>query len=324
VNSSTTISNPTGSPRRFVCLLLGITALLLLVLGALNYWVDPYNRFGNNRLGVFISAEREAKPVLLQRYPHDALIIGDSKAAMIPAGQVNDFRFFNAAFAGASSEEEYYCIGHFAHDLKLVVLEADYLQVDPPTNKGDVFAPAGFSSIFEFLFSSKTVEYSVRTITEHMAGTPASIRPDGSSDATGWFKLYDREDKAARQWRLTQLMGMFDHMPAAPPSSFYPKIAGLLRQRKIPCVVFVPPMEQELLDHLKTDAHQKIFKQWKSDLGKNFAHVVDLSGGPYSGPENFFKTDPYHFKPDTALRLMNEQVIPVALQAVANENAPGP
>jgi len=305
-------------------LLLGVTAGFLLLLGALNYWVDPYNRFGNNRLGVFISAEREAKPVLLQRYPHDALIIGDSKAAMIPASHVNGFRFFNASFAGATLEEEYYCIEHFARNLKLVVLEADYLQVDPPTNKGDIFAPLGFSSTFEFLLGSKTVEYSVRTITEHKAGTAASILPDGSSDASGWFKLYDSEDKAARQWQLARLMGAFDHAPSLRTSHYYPKIAAILRQRKIPCVVFVPPMDQELLDRLQTGAHQKIFNQWMSDLGKSFANVVDLSSGPYSGTENFFKIDPYHFKPDTAIRLMNEKVIPVALKAIANNNASPP
>ena len=321
MNSSTTISNPAGRPRRFIFCLLATTAGLLLVLGALNYWVDPYNRFGNNRLGVFISAEREAKPVLLQRHLHDALIIGDSKAAMIPAGKLNGFRFFNAAFAGATLEEEYYCIEHFANHLKLVVLEADYLQGDTLPNKGDIFAPADFSSTFGFLFSAKTVEYSVRTITEHLAGTPASLLPDGSSDATGWFKLYDHEDKAARQWQLDQLARQFDHTPIA-PASYYPRIAGLLRRRRIPCVVFVPPLQQELLDRLKTDAHQKIFNLWKSELCRSFPYVVDLSSGPYSGPENFFKTDPCHFKPDTAIRLMNEKVIPVALQAAANYNAP--
>jgi len=319
VNSSTTISNPIDRPRRFVFCLLGITAGLLLVLGALNYRVDPYGHFGNNRWGVFISAEREAKPVLLQRYPHDALIIGNSKAAMIPAGQVNGFRFFNAAFAGATLEEDYYCIEHFANNQKLVVLEADYLQGDPPRNNGDIFAPADFSTTFRFLFSAKTVEYSVRTITEHFAGTPASLLPDGSPDATGWFKLYDHEDKAARQWQLDRLARLFDHTRIA-PMSYYSRIAGLLRQRKIPCVVFVPPLQQELLDRLKSDAHQKIFNLWKSELCKSFPYVVDLSSGPYSGPENFFKTDPYHFKPDTAARLMNEKVIPVALQAVANCN----
>ena len=293
---------------------------LLAVLGALNYWVDPYGHFGNNRLGVFISAEREAKPVLLRRYPHDALIVGDSKAAMIPAGRVNGFRFFNAAVAGASLEEEDHCIEHFATNQKLVVLEADYLQDDPQQNNGDIFAPADFASTLGFLFSAKTVEYSVRTITEHLAGTPASILPDGSSDVTGWFKLYDHENKAAREWQLNQLAGSFAHVRNG-PMSYYSKIAALLRQREIACVVFVPPMDQELLDRLKSEAHQKILTRWKSELSRNFPHLVDLSSGPYSSPENFFKTDPYHFKPDTAVRLMNEKIIPVALRAAADGNA---
>jgi hypothetical protein len=295
---------------------------LLLVLGALNFWVDPYGHFGNNRLGVFISAEREAKPVLLQRFPHDALIVGDSKAAMIPTGRLEGFHFFNVAFAGASLEEEYYCIEHFATNQKLVVLEADYLQGDAPVSQGDIFAPADFTATFGFLLSAKSVEYSIRTITEHFAGTPPSLLPDGSSDVTGWFKLYDREDKTARQWQLDRLMRTFDLPDGAPASRYYAKIAGLLRQRRIPCVVFVPPLDQELLDRLNTGAQKKIFNQWKSELLKNFSYVADLSSGPYSGSENFFKSDPYHFKPDTAVRLMNEKVIPMALQAIANPGAP--
>ena len=40
--------------------------------------------------------------------------------------------------------------------------------------------------------------------------------------------------------------------------------------------------------------------------------MVDLSVSAYSAPENFFKSDAVHFKPDAGARMMNEEVIPVA------------
>ena len=148
---STTISEPQQSPRRFVFWGLGLAGAVVLASALLDYGIDPYGNFGNNRLGVFISAEREAKPVLLRRYPHDALLVGNSKMGLIPARQLEGFRFFNASFAGATAEEEYYCVEHFATHQKLVVLEIDFLQSDPPANKGDLFAPPGLEANLQLL-----------------------------------------------------------------------------------------------------------------------------------------------------------------------------
>ena len=61
------------SPRRFVILALGLVGGLVFTIGLFNYLVDPYGLFGQNRVGIYISAEREFKSSQVQRYPHDAL-----------------------------------------------------------------------------------------------------------------------------------------------------------------------------------------------------------------------------------------------------------
>ena len=92
------------SPRRFVILALGLAGGLVATIGLFNYFVDPYGLFGQNRLGIHISAEREFKPSQVQRYPHDALVLGTSRMAMIPVDDLKGFRFFNAGFGGGTAE----------------------------------------------------------------------------------------------------------------------------------------------------------------------------------------------------------------------------
>ena len=98
----------TLSARRFVLLVLGTSFAVAGGLALLNYVVDPYNRFGHNRLGVYISAERESKSMQVRHYSHNALLLGNSRMAMVPADRLNGFHFFNGAFGGGTAEEAYY------------------------------------------------------------------------------------------------------------------------------------------------------------------------------------------------------------------------
>jgi len=143
--------------RRHVLLSLTLAGALAGGIGLLNYCVDPYNRFGNNRLGVFISAERESKAVEVRRFPHNALLVGDSRMAMVPVSRLQDFRFFNGAFGGATSEEVYYFLNHFAIQDELVVVGIALGQCDPEIPQGDIFAPATWRSSRDNLLNLRTL-----------------------------------------------------------------------------------------------------------------------------------------------------------------------
>ncbi len=117
--------------RRYVFLALGLAGCLTGGLALLNLIIDPFNRYGFNHLGVYISAERECKVTYVQRFPHDALLLGNSREVRIPPGQLEGFRFFNAAFSGGTAEEAYYFLQHFAWHQRLVVLAVDISAHDP-------------------------------------------------------------------------------------------------------------------------------------------------------------------------------------------------
>jgi hypothetical protein len=303
--------------RRFVLLTLGLAGALTGGLGLLNYVVDPYNRFGNNRLGVYISAERESKPTEVRRYPHNALLLGNSRMAMIPVGGLRGFRFFNGALGGATAEEMYYFAYHFARPGDLVVLGVDLGGGDPPVLQGDIFQAPDWTANLNNLLNLSTVEYSFRTIGERWSGRPASLRADGSFEPAPWFALYDREDRAQLSWKLDELKHDLQNATGTTRErmTFYARLADCLRQRGAVCVVLVPPLHEELAKAL-TPAARAAFENWRRELETIFPTVVDLSVSPYGAAQNFFKCDPAHFKPEVGVQLLNAEVIPAALRAM--------
>lgn len=308
--------------RHYVLLTLGLAGALAGGLGLLNYWVDPYNRFGHNRLGVYISAERESKSTEVRRYPHNALLLGNSRMAMIPVAQLNGFRFFNGALGGATAEETYYFVYHYATRLDLVVLGVDLGAGDPPTLQGDIFAPPTWTATLNVLLNLSTVEYSLRTISEHAAGHPSSLTADGSFNPTRWFELYDHEDPPRLEWQLERLDREVEDYAGTSKErmSFYARLADCLRQRGITCVVLVPPLHEAVAQRVRASPVCVGLQAWRRQLDTLFPNVVDLSFSTYGAAGNFFKCDPAHFKPEVGVRMLNAEVIPVALRAVKEKS----
>ena len=311
--------------RRYVLLTLGLTGALAGGLGLLNYWVDPYNRFGHNRLGVYISAERESKSTEVRRYPHNALLLGNSRMAMIPVAQLNSFRFFNGALGGATAEETYYFVYHYVTRQDLVVLGVDLGAGNSPSLQGDIFASPSWTATLNALLNLSTVEYSFRTISEYAAGHPSSLGADGSFNPTRWFELYDHEDLPRLQWQLQRLEREVESYAGTTRErmSFYVKLADCLRRQGITCVVLVPPLHEEVAKHVQASPARAGLQTWRRQLETLFPNVVDLSFSTYGAADNFFKCDPAHFKPEVGVRMLNAEVIPVALRALqAKTNRP--
>ena len=298
--------------RKYTLWSVGLTLSMVSAIGAFNWIVDPYYYFGNNRLGVYISAEREAKPRMLLHYPHDALLVGNSKAAMIPAGQLAGHRFFNGAFGGASVEEMYHFVNHFATTQALVLLSVDLGHFSQGKPAGDLFAPRSMQDRLDKLTSLKSVEYSCRTIRSHLSGESPHMSADGSFIARRWFELYDRENPDELRYTLQTLKGGFDRYDREPGTGmeYYRKMAAVLKERRIACVVFIPPLHEELARHLQASTNYAKILLWKRELEAIFPRVLDYSIGPYSRAQNFFKADPVHFKPEVGGALINAEVMP--------------
>lgn len=312
-----------NSPRRFVLLALGIAGSLVFIIGLFNYLVDPYGLFGFNRSAIYISAEREFKSSEVQRFPHDALLVGNSRMGMIPVADLNGFKFFNAALGSGTAEEMYYFLKHFAHKQKLVILGVDLGQGDPDSLKGDIFAPSTLTATLNNLLNLKTVEYSVKTIYSHFKGIPVTLRDDGSFYVQPWFDRWDKPDPAYMAYAVEELRRSYlKNLDTSDiPMTFYSQIAKCLRERGITVVAVVPPIYEAVASHLRDASVMTRYQAWRSRLQAIFPLVVDLSVSPYCAEENFFKADPVHFKPEVGVRILNTQVIPIAERAVNQREA---
>ena len=300
--------------RRFVLLALGLAIGLTGGMALFNFVIDPFNRFGHNRLGVYISAERECKSHYVQQYPHDALLVGNSREIRIPPADLHGFRFFNGAFSGATCEEMYFFIEHFARHQRLVILAVDAGLSDPPELHGDIFAPAGLTSDFDNLLNVQTTEYSVRTIFESLSKNPQPIGRDGLVPPGSAAQNADQDDPQRAAYVIQLLQRRLEQYRCPPMTnmSFLVKIRDCLQQRGIACVVVVPPIHEALAQPLQSGTAGDEIVKWKQQLHAIFPQVIDLSFGSYNAAANFYRADPVHFKPEVGVRLMNTEVIPFA------------
>jgi len=300
--------------RRYVFLLLGLAGGLTGALGWLNLLIDPFNRYGNNRLGVYISAERECKSTYVRRFPHDALLVGNSREVRIPPARLEGFRFFNAAFSGATAEEIYFFLNHFAWHQRLVILAVDLGARDPEERRGDIFAPKGLTSALDNLLNLQTTEYSFRTISEFLSRHPEPIGLDGTVPVSNWIREADRDDPKKEAFLIESQRHSWEgyHCPPMEQMSFYIKIGDCLRQRGIPCVVVIPPTHEAVAQAAQNGSAPQELRAWKRQLGAIFPQLIDLSFSSYNAATNFYRSDPLHFKTEVGIRLMNEEVLPFA------------
>ena len=213
----------------------------------------------------------------------------------------------------------------------MVILSVELGQTDPPSLAGDLFAPPPWTATLDNLLNLRTAEYSVRTVWSHFTGKIPALAPDGSFDTKPWFDAWDKPNPAHRDLVLSQMKnGYVNPNPASrkTPASFkermtfYVRIAECLKRRGIPCVVVIPPLHQTVAEHIRAASMEPHFQRWRQDLDSIFPVVVDLSMSSYGAADNFFKSDPIHFKPDVGVQLLNTEVIPVALKTVQATNQP--
>ena len=298
--------------RRYTLSILAFAGSIVGSIVAVNLLVDPYNYFGWNTLGVYISAERESKAKLIRREDYDALLVGDSKPGMIPVSKLQGYRFFNASFGGATTTEMAQFIDRFAHGESLVLIGLDACKDDPTGPQGDPFVPWRLADVVDKTLSTQTLEYSIRTIKDHFIGTPPHMSSDGSFIADKWFELYDVEDPDRMRGRLEETSRHYENYtyPGPQRMASLRRIRSILEARGIPCVVFIPPLHEEVARRLQASPGQEAFQQWKAEVESLFPVVLDFSNSRWSAATNFFLLDPVHFKPQVGADLINQEILP--------------
>jgi hypothetical protein len=290
----------------------GGTALAAaLLIGLLNLLVDPYDRFGLNRLGIYISAEREFKSTEFPRFAPEAVLLGNSRAALIDVGGLKGHRFFNAAFGSAQVEEIRAFIEHYVHTQKLVVISLDLNGFSPLAQPvPDPFQPLTFRRSLGYIFSLQNIEYSVRTIGDHLKGKPTDFAPNGSFAEGNWAAKADVADDETARRRVDELRAQllrFRFDPARLES--LREIRDMLEKRRISLLVYIAPYNRNVLRGMEGSVALAQLNAAREAIKEIFPQTVDLSESEYSAPGNFFRGDPVHFRSAVGRRFLNERVL---------------
>ena len=300
-----------NSYKRYLYLFLGTAAALMVLVGGLNLFVDPYDRFGLNRLGVYISAEREFKSTEFPRYAPEAVLLGNSRAAIINADGLKGHRFFNAAFGSAVLEEMCFFVDHYVKTQKLVVLSLDAFAFASSSNVvKDPFTPLTLRRSLDYIFNLQNVEYSVRTIRDHLKGKHPSLAANGSFWEPNWAAEADQADPETANRRVQALV------ETLAPYRFDParldqvrEMRDLLERRNIRLLVYLTPINRRVWLELEGTPAQAEMNRTREALKALFPGLVDLTESEFSDPEYFFRGDPMHFRSAVGQQLLNERVL---------------
>lgn len=290
-----------------------------ILLASFNLAMDPFNVFGTNWTGEYIGAEREYKNDFVRRFPHDALLLGNSKVGYVDPQQLNgNCRFFNAAFPGAFAEEIYYFLERGLSDERLVVMGLDlemFNEAMTPLVPKEEFFRSARLGILDNLLGWTVAKASARSLSNWLSGKPPLYRRNGSSDATEAYETDRRMSAAADDPRTInrqlpvierRLFKSFSYSKAR--VDYIKKIKDLLDSKRVAAIVFINPLSEHMQRMYDRLGLNKEMDRLRSDLSQIFPAFHDLTKGQYLSPRLYFNFDPIHYKPEIGATFINEML----------------
>ncbi len=298
--------------RHYVATLGGVAGMILALAAALNYWVDANAYFGRNTLGFFTSAERQFKILGLARHPQNAVLLGNSKAALADTSLLRPPPvFFNAGVGGSLVEDVLAMTKHLPHDSPLIVVALDFGQFGNEHPYGENLPPAfTWHEWLANLLSRDAVGASVKTLASAVWHLPPTYRDDGTFDATGWYAHYDVPNPAARVEMVAA------HNARLRGFQFSPQRVALLQPLHDALtahgrfLVYILPAEAEEMSALVNLGLRPAYDDWRRRVREVFPDVVDLTDTPFADPKNYFYLDIMHPYPKIGARMIAETVLP--------------
>ncbi|OHE71393.1 MAG: hypothetical protein A2007_02795 [Verrucomicrobia bacterium GWC2_42_7] len=296
--------------KKYVYRTLGFSLAILLVIGLVSYYIDPYNFFGVNKLGVYISCEREYKAQQIYKYSHNALLIGNSRSAMINVSQLKQHRFFNAACGGEKHSEIYHFLKKHLSNENVVIIGISIGEMDPQNPSKDFFNEKKWKQISLYLFNIKNIEFCVKTLAKYLKKAPRSVAIDGSGNQVGWMQHFDTENVTIFNEKVNQIATEWSHYKFHENSlNYLKKIKNLLESRHIKLITYIEPVCEPIMAIVKKSDGYQEWQKWKVAVKQIFPDIVDLSESAYGKREYFFRIDPCHFRSETGIAFLNNEVI---------------
>jgi len=301
----------------FLIITFSTAVSIYILVGIFNYYIDPFSVFGNNKIGVHFSSEREYKMSGAIGYSHDSILLGSSKVANINPSQIKDVKVFNAAFSAATPEEMYFFINEFVKKNEIVFLGLDFYMFNefsfPLKNKEEMqfLNKSFYFLLYKYAFSLNLLKLSLRGLRRHLTNQPVSIFPNGqrntSKDDT--LDLESRDENYDRILDKLKEINFNKYKFSYSRLEYLKKIKMLSEERGFRLVVFLNPLHPEVLNLVKSEDLLTFFELFLNESKKIFPNLADFTQGKYSKREYFYKHDPYHYKPEIGARMIQDLVL---------------
>jgi len=326
-NSSISTSEPRPIVRSgffFVLAAIGIALLLLAAVALLNWEVDPFDKLGHNLIGVYNSSERDAKPQMLVRYPHDGLILGSSRMTFIDPRTIRGYRFFDGAFSDAMPEEMLDFFRVYATNEKLVVIGLDFQMfnetyapirpdrfkpIAPPDATPNFWQLIESSDLRDYLLSWNVTWNSAKALAENLIGiNPPFLMPAGNRNARKRLaedaRVTTPDDGDSIEYWRTHLLYNFRYSAAR--LAILQQIKELLQDRHTALIVLTTPDNTSFVALIHEMGLYELYLLYRQDIRKIFPDAFDFSESRWSALVYRFKNDPGHFLPQTGTEMMQE------------------
>ena len=300
--------------RRYVRWFVGLAVGTMALLGMLNYWVDPHAYFGRNTLG-FYSADGEQRIKLLglQRHPQDAVLIGNSKAAVANTALIHlPYVFYNAGVGGFMIENDLEILRHVSRSAPLVVVELDYLQFSNVYSYREHSLPTNnLSNWLNNLLSLQATDDSLATLGSVLLHRKPYYLADATFDPTLWLSHYDHGNALAHAQLLEHYENLLRNYKFVPQRLLLLEpLRAALQARGKPFLVYLPPVDSEEMTRIRRVGLGPAFDAWRASVHQVFPTVTDLTDSTYSDPKNFFRQDLVHPYPEVGARMIIAEVLP--------------
>lgn len=289
---------------------------LCVVLGGVatvNALIDPLNRLGFNRLGIFHSAEFEYKLARLPVAKFDAILIGASTIANINPDQFTETVIFNAGFSGALPEEMALFIRANKVYLKgkLVIMGLDFFMFNErnKSSRGGSLVSPSVDAMLKYMVSLKTMYLSTQTVMEYAKGRPPRIMGNGArriDDLLAGDRAYDTPHYGEHTENIVRaLLTQYEFS-----SRRIAELDGLrdwARSEGIGLQVMTNPQNHEVTHAMRQAGYDASYMLYKSELRRVFPDMLDYSD-EFSGDSYFFRTNSMYFN-EATMRLMVDRAL---------------
>lgn len=295
----------------FSCLAAGV---ILALVAAFNYFVDPYNLLGNNRTGVYFVLERQIKDAILT-YKHDGILLGSSKTGYINPDELSCYRFYNASMRGMVPEEMYFYLKKYLRNEKLVLIGFDFYMFNErelPLVRISDWNDLRYTKV-EYLLGAQTLKDSWKSLKMRFNNEKKyGMKSNGQFDYPGLsLETASAGPEQYRQKYNTIIRGLvenyYHHFSFSQKRMDYVRqIRALLEERGTPYAIFINPLNTDVLAALQNIEAYSRFLSWRREMKEIFPDIYDFSEGRYSKREGFYLEDPYHYTQATGRTFLNE------------------